>query len=402
MSSSLALVEREAVREQMERVLASHFFRNSKRFRDFLRYTVEHALNGSTDDVKERTLGIEVFGRDPNYDTSLDPVVRVSAAEVRKRLAQYYQLPGHENEARIEYPLRSYVPEFVFPKSNEAPIVTVPPVPMVVESVRATRQRRWQLVFGILACCVLVSAFVWWKLPPRESPLDRFWAPIQDAASPVLLCISDANSPSAPMVNPPPPDAVATAIAALPTWYRHAHVGFGDTLALTTLAGLLGNRGRTFRVRRADEAELRDLQEGPVILIGGRNNPWSVQLNDGLRFGFVRDANLRYISDRNNPASKQWSVQGTSHDPGAKITQDYALISRVIDPTTGRPLITAAGILSFGTEAASECLTDNSCLAQAQELAPGDWKHKNLQIVISTAVIGEDPGKPRVLAAYAW
>jgi hypothetical protein len=386
----------------MERILASHFFRNSKRFRDFLRYTVEHALNGSTDDVKERTLGIQVFGRVPDYDTSLDPVVRVSAAEVRKRLAQYYQQPGHENEARIEYPLRSYVPEFVFSKSSDASVFSLPTIPVIVEPAREARRNRWELAVAILLSCVVASAFIWWKLPTRESPLDRFWSPIQDGSAPVLLCISDTNAPSAPMVNPPPPDQVATAIAALPVWYRHNHVGYGDTMALTTLAGLLGTRGRQFRVRRADEAELRDLQEGPVILIGGRSNPWSVQLDSGLRFGFVRDANLRYISDRNNPSSRQWSVQGAAHDPGVTITQDYALISRVFDPTTGSPLITAAGILSYGTEAAARCLADNSCLAEAEDLAQSDWKRKNIQIVIGTSVIGDDPGKARVLAAYAW
>jgi len=71
MSSSLPLAERDSVREQLERILASHFFRNSKRFPRFLRYTVENALRG-TEDIKERTLGIEVFGRQPDYDTSLD------------------------------------------------------------------------------------------------------------------------------------------------------------------------------------------------------------------------------------------------------------------------------------------------------------------------------------------
>jgi hypothetical protein len=398
----LPLVERDAVREQMERILASHYFRNSKRFRDFLRCTVEHALNGSTEDVKERTLGIEVFGREPDYDTSLDPVVRVSAAEVRKRLAQYYQLPGHKHEARIEYPLRSYVPEFVFPKNDDGPAAPVVPPPVAVPQGREFRPKRWELLFAILFSCVVVSAFILWKLPVRETALDRYWEPIQAGGASILLCISDTNSPTAPALNPPPPDAVTTTVASLPTWYRRNHVAYPDTFALTVLAGFLGTKGRTFRVRRADDANLQDLQEGPVILIGGRNNPWSVRLDNGRRFSFIRDGNLRYISDRDNPLDKQWSVQGTARDPGVATTQDYALISRIFDPTTGRPLVTAAGILGYGTEAAAECLTDNTCLAQADEMAKSDWKHKNFQIVIGTAVIGEDPGKPRVLAAYAW
>jgi hypothetical protein len=403
MSSSLPLSDRDALREQLERILASHFFRNSKRFPDFLRYTVEHVLSGSTDEVKERTLGIEVFGRQPDYDTSLDPVVRVTAAEVRKRLAQYYQVPGHENETRIEYPLRSYIPEFTFPKP--APVPAVVPIRPTTPSTAAreySAERRWELAFAILLSCVLVSAFIWWKIPPRENALDRFWSPIQSASSPVLLCISDTSAVVAPMLNPPPPDPLTTEVAALPEWYRRNHVGFGDTLALTTLAGLVASRGHTFRVRRAENAELRDLQEGPVILIGGRSNPWSVQLDGSLRYSFLRDGNARYIIDSRNPSLRRWGVEGLPHDPGANIKEDYALISRVLDPTTGHHLITVAGILAYGTEAASQCLADVDCLAQAESLGPADWKHKNIQIVLDTSIIGDDPGKPKVLASYTW
>jgi hypothetical protein len=403
MSSSLPLSDRDAVREQLERILASHFFRNSKRFPDFLRYTVEHALEGQTDS-KERTLGIEVFGRQPDYDTGLDPVVRVTAAEVRKRLAQYYQVTGHEHEVRIEYQLRSYVPEFTFskppPHSPQEPMVA--PSASVDSGRRSGRNlpKRWELVVAVLASCLLVSAFIWWKLPTRETALDRFWSPVQNASEPVLLCVSDANGTLGPGANPR--DPINAAVAALPDWYRQNHVGFHDAIALTTLAGLLGTRGRIFRIRRSNDAVLGDLQEGPAILIGGFNNRWSVQLDGNLRYSFVRDGNLRYILDHNNPSSRQWSVVGTGHDIDISVTKDFALISRVFDPTTGRVIFTAAGILGYGTVAASQCLTDASCLAQAEVLAPGDWKHRNIQIVLGTAIIRDDPGKPKVLASYTW
>lgn len=404
MSSSLSLLDRDAVREQLERILASHFFRNSKRFPDFLRYTVEQALNGATEEVKERTLGIEVFGRQADYDTSLDPVVRVTAAEVRKRLAQYYQLPGHENETRIEYQLRSYVPEFAFPKlassSPQEPAVTAPATLDSAVGNSRIPARRSELILAVLLSCALVSAFIWWRLPARETTLDRFWGPIQGVSEPVLLCVSDANGGLGPGANPD--DPVNAAVAALPSWYRQNHVGFHDAIALTTLAGLLGTKGHAFRIRRSNDAALRDLQEGPAILIGGFNNPWSVQLDADLRFSFVRDGNLRYILDHRNPSSRQWSVMGTGHDTATSVTVDYALLSRVLDPNTGRVVFTAAGILGYGTVAASQCLTEDSCLEKAESLAPGDWKHRNIQIVLATTIIGEDPGKPQVLASYIW
>src|SRR5437016_10733011 len=80
---------RHAIREQLERILESPGFRNSKRYPNLLRHVVERALQGQISDLKERTLGIDVFGRSPNYDPAADPVVRVSAGEIRKRIAKY-------------------------------------------------------------------------------------------------------------------------------------------------------------------------------------------------------------------------------------------------------------------------------------------------------------------------
>src|SRR6202163_4494987 len=100
------------IREQLRRLLAHSLFTNSKRYPVLLAYTVEQTLDGNADQLKERTIGVEAFGREPNYDVNLDPVVRTTAAEVRKRLIQYYYNPDHAGELVIELPLGSYVPSF--------------------------------------------------------------------------------------------------------------------------------------------------------------------------------------------------------------------------------------------------------------------------------------------------
>jgi hypothetical protein len=109
---------------------------------------------------------------------------------------------------------------------------------------------------------------------------------------------------------------------------------------------------------------------------------------------------LHYIADRQNPASRDWSTPNPSDADGS--FADYALISRVLDTTTGRVLITVAGIRRFGTESAAECLADSACLEIAEGLAPGDWKRANVQVVLKTTVIGNEAGEPHVLAAYLW
>src|ERR1035441_9064399 len=104
--------DHKAVREQLERMLESPLFRNSKRYPSLLRFLVERALDGNEGLLKERTLGVEVFHRAPDYDTNQDTVVRLTASEVRKRIAQYYHRPEHAGELQIDWRPGNYVPVF--------------------------------------------------------------------------------------------------------------------------------------------------------------------------------------------------------------------------------------------------------------------------------------------------
>ena len=122
------------VREQLRRLVAHPLFTNSKRYPVLLTYTVEQTLLGNASELKERTIGIEAFGREPVYDVNLDPVVRTAAAEVRKRLSQYYYNPDHAGELVIELPIGSYVPTFREPAASQAGFAAEPLVADKVES----------------------------------------------------------------------------------------------------------------------------------------------------------------------------------------------------------------------------------------------------------------------------
>src|SRR5580700_5318662 len=172
-------VERVAIQAQLERILANPLFKHSKRYPALLRYVVERTLDGHPDELKERTLGIEVFGRDPDYDTNLDPVVRTTAAEIRKRLAQYYHEPNHETEPRIDLPLGSYAARFQAPVGKPAPIASTallaepaavpaaPPVP-----VTRRQPRRALLLAVLLGISAGITLAVWLKPWTQHSALD--------------------------------------------------------------------------------------------------------------------------------------------------------------------------------------------------------------------------------------
>lgn len=107
--------QRFAVIEELRSILKDTTFNHSKRCMALLRWLVEQSLAQDCDGLKERTVGMAVFGRSADYDTNNDPIVRMAANEVRKRLAMYYQNPNaRRSVVRIRLVPGSYIPEFDF------------------------------------------------------------------------------------------------------------------------------------------------------------------------------------------------------------------------------------------------------------------------------------------------
>ncbi len=405
-SPSLSASQQAKVREQLDRILASSLFRNSRRFPEFLRYTVNRALSEDTADVKERTIGVEAFSREPNYDTNVDPIVRVTAAAIRKRLAHYYREIGHEHELRIEFARGSYVPEFRFPA--EEPRQAASPSPQALPVPVPVAPRRNAVLWAVIACLAVPYVFYFAShlAASRPTALETFWAPITSASAPALVCVpvmvADVASPGSSVsgsgANRRPPSVQAPAQP--PVLDQSDRVTFAASMALSTVSSVLGRMKKVFHVRRMNDANLNDLEDGPVVLIGGFTNRWTMNLDDGLRFDLARDGASRYVADRRNAASRTWAESEPASSTGS--FTDYAVISRVHNATTGRVVLTIAGLDRFGTQAAADCVAESSCIAAAENLQPGDWRTKNLQLVLQTTVIGGNPGEPKVLAAYLW
>ncbi|PWU07756.1 MAG: hypothetical protein C5B51_09445 [Terriglobia bacterium] len=362
----------------MDRILTSPLFKNSKRYPNLLRYVVERSLDANPGHLKERTLGVEVFGREPDYDTNLDPVVRTSAVEIRKRIAQYYHEPGHETEIRIEFPPGTYAPEFRHPQR-----------PAVETAAPAPRWRTLPLV--ALVSVVLLVAILFVVRPWSARPaLEAFWAPVLNSPDPVLVYIGGYS-----MDQPQEPVSLADL-------QNSERVAYADATALARIVSLLSTHHKLYRTRLQIFAKLDDLKDGPAVLIGAFNNSWTLRLTGQLRFGFARNpqTHLSWIQDRTNPTAMKWFHDMTA--PFVNVQEDYAIISRVVDPTTGRVVVTASGLAKFGTEAAGEFLTNPVYMDQISRQAPKDWQGRNMQLVIRTNVVGRSAGPPQIIASYFW
>jgi hypothetical protein len=408
--------EAAVIREQLERLLAHPLFSNSKRYPVLLAYAVEQTLKGNAAELKERSIGIEVFGRTPSYDANADPVVRITAGEVRKRLMQYYYDAAHDRELVIELPSGSYVPQFRAPEPEPPPELVVPtpepalaaaaPLPVSVPH-RPTLRRRWLFLAFLFGLTVAGSLAIGWMLrdfkdfqPP--SSIDRFWAPITDGTTTATYCLGEPaknidvgsiNSFDAPLGRPDPE----------PLYFRlhlSGHLALADVITLTRTAAALETRHKAFRVLPASEASFAQLREGPIVLIGGFDNIWTLRVTQKLRFGFDSKNGVAIIVDRKNPQQTPWA---TAWDlPYQKLSRDYAIVARIHDNTTGQPVIVAAGISEEGTEAAGEILYNPVYLDSLIAKLPPNWEQLNMEAVIGTQVIEGHPGPPSILAVETW
>jgi TolB-like protein/Flp pilus assembly protein TadD len=171
------------VREHLKEIISSPAFAGSKRSQDFLQLIVGHALAGRFDNLRERMIGAEMFGRPVGYDTANDAVVRVKATEVRKKLAQFYQECASPPSLRVELPTGSYVPRYYFESPNQLPAASeTPATPPIVEQPQAPSemtQRRMPrlLVFSLAGLVVVVvialAAFRFWPGTGPPKPVVR-------------------------------------------------------------------------------------------------------------------------------------------------------------------------------------------------------------------------------------
>jgi hypothetical protein len=121
-----------------------------------------------------------------------------------------------------------------------------------------------------------------------------------------------------------------------------------------------------------------------------------------LRFTFEVDpvANRYWIRDRQNAARRDWEIDMGL--PYAKLTEDYAIVGRFMNPATERMMVIAGGIGQCGTVAAGEFLTSEKYMKELAAQAPPNWEHKNFEAVIAARVIDGSTGPPRILATYFW
>jgi hypothetical protein len=396
-------------------VVKSSAFHGSPRCGHFLEFIVNKSLTGQTGSLKERTIGIEVFGRNPTYDTAGDSIVRVTASEVRKRLLQHYGRYGTSSKVRISLPLGSYIPEITIEdhklghatgennystdesngseKHYSVPTLqgnqdtaseSAAPAPTST-STSNSRIGSLALTFGISLLVLNVAVWAVFRnrtLQPKPALAQVLpWSFFFNSPHPVHLITSDpaifqiqtltahqitisdyANHNYFPVSNPLPPQ----------TERIYRDILRGDKLAssadppiVAAIASLAQNYSRTIDVEAARNIQFSDLKDDDNFIFLGSplSNPWTSIFDDQLDFRF--DFEPRSVQERIlnvHPRPNELKVYNSTA-PGWETGESFAIIALVKNPDQNGRVLLIAGISGEGTSAAGKLVTEPLRLA---------------------------------------
>lgn len=271
MPQKLSAEQVNSVRSALDLVLSSDAFAGSKQCQDFLRLVVERALAGEVDSLSESMIGVELFGRPADYDIANDAVVRVRAAELRKRLAQYYRETALSPVVQMELPPGSYVPEFHWsPQTRVEDKALATPSPTPVAQPR--RLKAALTTFAVLGV-VIIGFAVWFQLRPKTQSVNAVWLSL----------------------------GLPEGVTLHRHWHPFEHIALspdGQTLAFAA-TNLSGQSSLWIRALSSSEAQHVDQSEGALLPF------WSP---DSQFIGFWAGGKLKKVRASGGPIETIYSV----------------------------------------------------------------------------------------------
>lgn len=426
----LYVEDRNCVLAELASLLESHHFKASRRCCEFLDYVVRQTLKGNLASLKERALGVELFNRSADYDTNSDPVVRATAGEVRKKLAQHYQ-ESKRGRAFIVLPVGTYIPRFeiqvepvhelaldemiaqIEPRPQLAPVESAPPKPVPFHR-RVILDPRSRIAVAALGS-VLVAFILYFGLrqiisqrnteqSPNAGPaLAAFWKPFVSPQSDTVAVFSEVRhrAGSSPAGAVTYPVGLSLGESASP-----GISGVGEVMGVHALDGVFDLFHRNLRAKRSNFFTFDDASDENVIFVGSPlANPPLRLLQNSRNFVFQIISNesgqpaLAIINNKPQPGEPKQFLSTPENLP---IKDDYALISLSPGMRPEKRVLVLAGITTFGTQAAAEFVSRNdslnNLLSHLKVSSNGDIEP--FEAVISVKINDEVPVEERIVAIH--
>jgi hypothetical protein len=348
-------------KQELQRLLESPTLRGSRRSQLLLRYVVERALAGDLENLKERMIGIQLFGRDAGYDTTQDSIVRVAANDLRKRLAEHYS-KNPAMPVRISLTPGSYVPVFQWCGVDPPPAPVVPtpatePTPIIRDTEPGLptwlRIAIPAFLLGCLATFLISAA----RTPASAAPADaaanwtpalhQIWDPLVADQTPLLVAFETTEN--------------------------------GDIYGLFDIGRLLGVRKPALSIKRFAEVSAEDLSSNHILLLGEED----------------ADPKIRQIVSRGVFAYVNNHIQVAHPRSGepAEYDENYALISMLPGASAGKRLLALTASEPDQLRAVADYLTTATTADElASHLRMSDGRLPNFyQVVVKSPIRPRGP-----------
>jgi hypothetical protein len=409
----------DALRSHLHEIVTSAAFSGSRRSSEFLQYLVEKSLLSCFDELKERTIGVQLFGRDPSYDTGADAIVRVTATDVRKRLQRFYATQKAQSPLRIELSPGSYIVEFrriavldaIAPPPGSAlnePLVNAPVSP-------AHKYFQSKLAIGLLVAVSVIAGIVLatyhWQTP-RQAVRQLPWSAMLQENRQLRIVFSD-------------PDIVALqgvfhsqisladyadhryvpaahAPARIESLFRGNNVPAVDADFASRIATFLSPAPvRNYRARQLESGDFRT--DDNFLLLGSPlSDPWVHLFQDQLDFEFRYDAALREeVIYNKQPAAGENAIYAPTA-PGWGTGQAFAIVALLVNPNQSSHIMILAGSNAAATEAAGKLVTDMELVSRTlktHQLNPYD-PHVQFEMLLRVTTVASSLNTFDVIACH--
>jgi hypothetical protein len=410
----------DVLRSHVHEIVTSRAFSGSRRSSEFLQYLVEKAFLGQFDELKERTIGVQLFGRDPSYDTGADAIVRVTATDVRKRLQRFYAAQKSPSEIRLELSPGSYIVEFrqMATPEPEAPppseiAAGAPPLPAPVS--RTHKYFQWALAVGLLVAISLAVylSFVIYHQRIRQEAIHRLpWSVMLQGNRQLRIVFSDpdivalqrifhsrlslsdyAGHHYAPEPHLPLP---------IERLFQGNNVPAIDADLASRIASFLSPAVvRTYRARQLESGDFRT-DDNFVLLGSPLSNPWVLLFQDQLDFEFRYESEKQgEIIYNKRPAKGENTIYAPTL-PGWGTGQAFAIVALLLNQNQSSHIMILAGSNAAATEAAGKFISDLELVSQAlkeHSLDPDD-SHLQFEMLLRVTTIASSINTFDVVACH--
>ena len=390
-------------RAAIERICSSNELKRAARLREFLHYVGERSLEGDNVLVSESEIGVRVFNRPENYDTSSDNIVRVNASELRKRIAAYYASEGSEERILVEIPRGSYLPQFRLRSAssttaNDEPLPATQPDPNQtppISSPETASLRLKILRYAAFAIAVLL-AFACidlahqnhvqqerlspWKSEPILGP---FWTSILRSPRDTDIVLADISVATVEFILKQHLNLSGYLNHAYDEQIQASNLSPDLKSDLEDLTARRNGSVSDFRVAQkildlypnspnvrlqyAREYRPRSATAHNLILIGSSvSNPWTSLFDDQLNFVITYDSTLRQMVVQNRrPPANESAVYAV---PTNNNNIAFSIIDFLPNQNHSANVLIIAGTNSVATEAAGDFLTSEDSMHHLAEL----------------------------------